>query len=87
VPGQRTGLRIRQQVSVLTEYVKYFNQAGSHEGLALQISELRLSRAPAAAGNIIHVPTACASPGLRAAADVLAFAVLSGMHHMCGLAT
>ncbi len=81
-------LGIRQLARILTEYVKYFNQARPHQGIEQQIPESRLSRVPTAAtGNIIKFPTPSAAAVQHTAGDVIAFPVLNGLHHTYGRAT
>ena len=75
-------LGIRQLVRVLTEYVKYFNQARPHQGIEQRIPESRLSTVPSAAtGNINRFPTTSAAAVRHTAGKVIAFPVSNGLHH------
>ena len=81
-------LGIRQLARILTEYVKYFNEARPHQGIAQQIPELHLSHVPTAAtGNIIKFPTTSAAAVRHTAGGVIASPVLNGLHHTYGRAT
>ena len=77
-------LGIRQLVSILKEYVVYFNRARPHQGIAQQTPESRLSPVPTAAtANIIKFPVPPATPDHRAAdGNVIACPVLNGLHHI-----
>ena len=60
----------------------------SHQGIAQQIPESRLSPVPTATtGNVVIFPTSSAAPVQRTSGKVIAFPVLNGLHHTHGWAT